>query len=137
MQKAARHMGATIAGSVRTLVQDYFFGKRTNGRGKQASTKVIVTRTKTSKPKVKLIKKYAKTCNTGKVYYAGILTASIYGAAAVSIPKSTLKDMLAGALASHPITARCKAIPHCLKMLTFPLTHNPVYQAAAAPVLRW
>ncbi len=102
VQKAARHMGATISGSVRKLGQDYFFGKRANGMGKQASTKVIVTRTKTSKPKVKLIKKYAKTCNTGKVYYAGILTASIYGAAAASIPKPALKDMLARALASHP-----------------------------------
>ena len=92
---------------------------------------------KTSTPKVQLIETYDNTCNTGKVYYAGILTGSIYGAAAIRIQKKVLQDLLTGALASYPITARCKSIPLCLKVLVLPLSHNPVYQAAIAPVLRW
>ncbi len=83
------------------------------------------------------LKKHSKKVNTGRRFYAGVLTGSLDGSDVATLELEQVSALIRQAVDTNPVGAHCKAVPLCLKELTLPTKMHPGFLAAKAPVISW
>ena len=82
------------------------------------------------------LQQYSKQVNTGRRFYAGVLSGSLYGSDVATLEHEQVSALIRQAVDTNPVGAHCKAVPACLRELTLQTKMHPGF-LAKAPIIRW